>query len=334
MSAPAASVATAQTRSQSFEIVPNQAQLQTVSVDCAGGEVLVGGGYATASRDLRVISSYPDGLLSWTVAVWNPSRNTAPLQVHARCLSGASALNSSQSIMGQPPGVRADCPKGTAVTGGGYRVSWAPRVAGSIVTGSHPTAANGWAVEAAHLPGEAGGSAGPQRIEVFAVCLGGKAQSSTLGAAVAEVAAGTPSCLSVPNFAQQCNFPRTAAQKIGCPVGEVFSSSGYQVTAGTLPNYSVLTAGGEVFEVGGLSRDDSAMAVRLTPVCLTWLENPAPVAMRWAIPVGAGVVLLLLLLGLFLLRSKSKPGGGGGGLEVTVKAQRSAFGFDRLREVP
>src|SRR5687767_12152544 len=112
ISAPAASVATAQTRSQSFEIVPNQAQLQPVSVDCADGEQLVGGGYATESRDLRVISSYPDSLTSWTVVVWNPSRNTAPLRVHARCLSGADGRTSTHSVAGQPPSAQLECPKG------------------------------------------------------------------------------------------------------------------------------------------------------------------------------------------------------------------------------
>lgn len=333
--APAADTATAQTRSQSFEIAPNSAQLQPVSVDCADGQQLVGGGYATQSRDLRVISSYPDSPTSWTVVVWNPSKVTAPLLVHARCLSGADGRTSTHSEAGQPPSAQLECPKGTVVTGGGYLSSWAPRVGGSAVTGSHPSTGNGWAVEAVRLPSDAGGSTGTQKIEVFAVCLGGKAQSATAGAAEARVEAGTPTCLSVPNFAQQCTFPRTASQKLTCAAGEVFSSSGYQVTSGTLPNYSVLTAGGEVFEVGGVTRDDSAMAVRLTPVCLTWLANPAPVSMSWVLPAGGAVLLLLLLLAVFLLRSRSKrPRGGSTGLEVSVKSQRSAFRFDRLREVP
>jgi hypothetical protein len=325
-------VATAQTRSQGFEIAP-QAQLQPVSVACAAGEVLIGGGYETASPDLRVISSYPGSSTSWTVVVWNPSRNTAPLKVHARCLSGADGQGSVQSAAGQPPSTGVDCPNGTVVTGGGYLSSWAPRVGGSVVTGSHPTQGNGWAVEAARLPGDAGGSAGTQKIEVFAVCLGGKAHASTVGAAVTQVAAGTANCLSVPNFAQQCTFPRTASQKLSCPEGEIFSSSGYQVTAGTLPNYSVQTAGGDVFAVSGVSRDDSAMAVRLTPVCLVWAPKPAAVAAWWPLPVGAGFLLLLVLLVVFLVRAKRKPPSGGTGLEVTVKSQRSAFRFDQLREL-
>jgi hypothetical protein len=222
------------------------------------------------------------------------------------------------------------------VTGGGYLSSWAPRGGGSAGTGSHTSTGNGWAVEAARLPSDAGGSAGTQKIEVFAVCLGGKAQSSTAGAAVTDVVAGTPSCLSAPNFAQQCTYPRTASQRLGCSAGEVFSSSGYQVTAGTLPGYSVLTAGGEEFSVGGLSRDNSSMAVRLTPVCLTWLANPVAASMSWVLPAGAAALLLLLLLAVLLLRSKSKKTSpsGGAGLEVSVKSQRSAFRFDRLREVP
>jgi hypothetical protein len=335
ISAPAASSATAQTRSQSFPIAPNQAQLQPVSVRCADGEQLVGGGYATESQGLRVTSSYPDSAASWTVVVWNPSRTTAPLRVHARCLSGADGRTSIQSVAGQPPAERIECPKGTVVTGGGYRSSWAPRVGGPAVTGSHPSTGNGWVVEAARVPGDAGGSAGTQKIEVFAVCLGGKATGSPSSVTMTDVAAGSPSCLAVPNFAQQCTYPRTASQKLGCSSGEVLSSSGYQVTAGTLPGDSVLAAGVEDFAMSGISRDNSPMTVRLTPVCLTWLANPAPVSMPWVWPAGAAALLLLLLLAVLLLRSKKpKPPSGGTGLQVTVKSQRSAFRFDRLREVP
>ncbi|GIH08250.1 hypothetical protein Rhe02_63170 [Rhizocola hellebori] len=337
LSAPAAGVATAQTRSRTFDVLPNQAQLFPLSVECESGEEVVGGGFSSASRELRVISSYPSSPTSWTVVVWNPSKTLAPLQVNVRCLRGADGHTSSQTVAGQPPSAQAQCPSGTVVTGGGYRSSWAPRTGGAVVTGSYPTAGNGWAVEAARLPGDAGGAPGTQKIEVFAVCLGGKASSSTLGAAVTQVEAGTPSCIAVPNFAQQCTFPRTASQKVTCAAGEVFSSSGYQVTSGTLPNYAVLTAGGEIFEVSGASRDNSAIAMRLTPVCLTWLAAPvpAPASLQWALPAGAAV-LLLLLLAVFLVRSRSnrnKKPPGSTGLEVTVKSQRSAFRLDQLREV-
>jgi hypothetical protein len=334
MGAPAADVPTVQTRSQTFDIVPNQA-LQPVSVSCADGEQLVGGGYTTQSRDLRIISSYPESATSWKVVVWSPSKTLAPLQVNVRCLSGGDGRSSIQSVAGLPPSERLECPKGTVVTGGGYLSSWAPRVGGAVVTGSHPSTGNGWAVEAARLPGDAGGSAGTQKIEVFAVCLDGKAQSSTAGAAETPVEAGTPSCLAVPNFAQQCNYPRTVSQMLTCAAGEVFSSSGYQVTSGTLPSYSVLAAGGSEFAVGGLSRDNTAIAVRVTPVCLTFLAAPARASVNWVWPAGAAALLLLLLLGALLLRSrKPKSPSGGTGLEVTVKSQRSAFRFDQLREVP
>ena len=204
ISAPAAGVATAQTRSQRFEVAP-QAQPQPVSVACAAGEVLVGGGYTTTSPDLRVISSYPGSSTSWTVVVWNPSKNTAPVEVQARCLSGADGQSSVQSVAGQPPSARVDCPNGTVATGGGYLSSWAPRVGGPVVTGSHPSPGNGWAVEAARLPGDAGGAAGTQKIEVFAVCLGGKAQASMLGAAVTQVAAGR-------QIASLCRISRSNAR--------------------------------------------------------------------------------------------------------------------------
>ncbi len=334
--APAAGAATAQTRSQTFEIVPSQAQAQPVSSDCAAGEQLIGGGYATASRDLRVISSYPRSSTSWTVVAWNPGKVSVPLQVHLRCLRGGEGQSTVVSVKGRPPSAQADCPNKTVAVAGGYLASWSPRGGGNAVTGSHPAAGNGWGVEAVRLPGDAG-AADTQTVEVFAVCLGG-ASLSPFSPVQANVAAGSPSCLSVPNFAQQCTYPRTATQTLGCAEGEIFSSTGHQVTAGTLPSYSVLAAGGSEFTVNGLSRDESAMAVRLVPVCLTWAsaEPLAPASLRWALPAGLGLLLLLLLLAVYLLRSrsKSKRDGGSGGLEVTVKSQRSAFRLDQLREVP
>ena len=131
----------------------------------------------------------------------------------------------------------------------------------------------------------------------------------------------------MPNFAQQCTFPRTASQKLSCPVGEIFSSSGYEVTAGTLPNYSVQTAGGDIFAVSGVSRDDSAEAVRLTPVCLIWAAKPAPAAASWVLPAGAALLLLLALLVMFsgarqaqTAQRRHRPGGHG-----EIPAQRLPF---------
>lgn len=335
ISAPAADVGTASVRAVTVEVPPNSAP-QPFRIGCAPGQQLIGGGFAPTGRDLRVTSSHPAPDGSWVVEVWNPTKLQQLLRIEANCLTAGEGRSTLHSNAGQAPSVQVNCPQGTIVASGGFASSWTPRVGGAVVVGSYPLAGNGWGVQAVNVPVDTGAAPGTPRIDAFVLCLDGPAKIASARTERLNLNAGEPSCLASPITASVCTFPRSAQASVKCVGDEVLSGVGYEVTAGTMPAFSMLTVNSSQFAVATTSRDNAPLAIRYTWICLTWpAAEPEPVSLAWPIGIGAGVllVLLLALLVTYVVRSRTTPAATAG-LDVVVKSQQSTFRLDRIREVP
>jgi hypothetical protein len=145
----------------------------TVTVTCAGGDVVLSGGWTVAGLAVSdyyagVTSSYPSSASAWTITAHDEGQSDTPhaltVTAYAECLhanfsAGVSAVSSTPSFPsdGLAHAVTVNCAPGSIVTGGGFR--------GTYGTAETIPAANGWTVD---LVTPLGASAKPSSL--FALC--------------------------------------------------------------------------------------------------------------------------------------------------------------------
>jgi hypothetical protein len=140
---------------------------ETVTVTCASGDVVLGGGFDLSDLPAFVSSSYPSSASAWTITAHDEGQDGGShaftVYAYAECLHGN--FSPGVSLISATPSLPADgafheesmsCPAGSVVTGGGFR--------GSNNTDESIPAANGWTVD---LRAPMGGSAAPM---IFALC--------------------------------------------------------------------------------------------------------------------------------------------------------------------
>lgn len=306
---------------------------QEFTVACRAGERVLGGGYARATDDeVQVTSSYP-AEAGWSVRVFNTAKVARALEISVTC-------GTVPSIVASAPGTSIQCPSGTVATGGGYLSEWLPRQGGAAISGSYPATPEGWAVDIVQLPPAPDVRAGAE-VKVFAVCASGVERAGATPKTL-DVPAGTPVCADADVvFAPTCTWPRTGSDMVSC--SDHLVGGGYQVTAGKLPNYSVLTAAASQdswqLSLNGRSDDSRPLSLRLTPMCVTFLtiESADPVAGRdETLPiivfVGAGLLIFLVLI-MVTRRGGSRRPAQHEQVAVVLRAHRGTFRLEELREV-
>ncbi|KAA3647229.1 MAG: hypothetical protein DWQ07_06935 [Chloroflexi bacterium] len=102
--------------------------LETVSVECPVGSVLVSGGFYLSSNDnsVKIIASRKQAN-GWMLAVQNLTNQKQSLRVFATCLSGVDAksyeaVDSDNSVPVVPVSTAPSCAAGGLLTGGGYKI--------------------------------------------------------------------------------------------------------------------------------------------------------------------------------------------------------------------
>jgi hypothetical protein len=129
-------------------------QTTQVTATCPAGTLLSGGGFESPGyamdQPIQMISSNPDGNNGWQVSLWGGV--TFTFTAYAVCLTGAPAGTTSQIIQSNPSSIPslggdgtavAQCPAGTALTGGGF--SWSnPAEANYIPSDSFPRDGMSW----------------------------------------------------------------------------------------------------------------------------------------------------------------------------------------------
>jgi hypothetical protein len=177
----------------------------TVTAACAGGDVIISGGFAFDDFLAFVTSSYPSSPTAWTVTAHDEGQDggshPVTVTVYADCLhanfdAGVSAVSSSPSIPADstPHEVSLACPSGTVVTGGGFR---------SSPTIETIPAANGWT---ANFFVQTGSSAKPALV---ALC------------ASKHLAAG-----SQPNTITHPLLGTGVSMSVACPAGQLLVGGG------------------------------------------------------------------------------------------------------------
>ncbi|MGD8457593.1 MAG: hypothetical protein PVF83_14515 [Anaerolineales bacterium] len=154
----------------------------SVSVDCPGDSIVVSGGFVTNS-DVMVYEQRISGN-GWKAYGKNNGGAVKKLYVYAVCLSNttgsvtthASDANASGGGIGNP---KANCPSGSIITGGGWKVPSDP----DVVVYVSAKNGNGWEIFAHNKTGS------NKSIRVYAVCMsdtsgviGYKSMTSSLSA--------------------------------------------------------------------------------------------------------------------------------------------------------
>jgi hypothetical protein len=181
---------------------------ETVTATCAGGDVLLGGGWAVDDFLAFVTSSYPSSATAWTVTAHDEGQDGGShaftITAYAECLHGnfspgISAVSATPSIPKDSTyhEKTVNCPSGSVVTGGGFR--------GTNGTGENIPAANGWT---AGLGVQLGSSASPS---LYALC------------ATAHLSAG-----SHPKTTSHPVLGKGADLTVGCPAASMLLSGGVQ----------------------------------------------------------------------------------------------------------
>lgn len=332
------------------------------TIACAPGEQLLSGGYVRdqqsggtapfpSDNQLRVISSFPSdaqGLpvagggqaTAWTVSLFSASRAVRTLRILVTCLVGGEStvgVYASRPSSGSRVPSAAECPAGTARTGGGYALQWQIRHGAVAVYGSYPAGARGWGVEVG--TGPAGGSP----TTVYVVCHTGPVTPVEVAPVVFELQAKSREC--VPGIAAAaCLLPRDGTGIGHCPAGAVLAGGGYRLEepAAALLEYAVLAdgpTGNREWNVRAVAFTTTAEPARmsLTPVCLA--AAPAPDGPVSNLPNGdggrrnmlltlaaglLGLLVLVLLAVLALRRSRRRdPAPPAVRIEVVVRATRA-----------
>jgi len=151
-------------------IPPNSSEHTTVS--CPYGSVVVSGGFA-AGNAIRVWHFMKDGL-GWRIHATNSSSSERLLNVYATCLynSGGSVSQELNQVHINPNGntnLKADCPSGSVVTGGG----WVIGTSDSVRLYNSSQYGNAWQIWV-----ENSASNSPL-INVYAICLSGVSGSTS-----------------------------------------------------------------------------------------------------------------------------------------------------------
>jgi hypothetical protein len=128
---------------------------ETVTVTCASGDYLLGGGYAVDDFLAAISSSYPASATAWTVTAHDEGQDGGShaftITAYAECLHGN--VSPGISAVSATPSVPSDgafheeslnCPAGSVVTGGGFR---------GMETDENIPATNGWTVDLGASPG-------------------------------------------------------------------------------------------------------------------------------------------------------------------------------------
>jgi len=249
---------------------------------------LVSGGYIVPNQPVAAVFSYPsdakgtparsgDQARAWTIGVTNATKTTQVIQVVAACLVGGDGQSSVQAVtethLENAFTMAAECPDGTARTGGGYRWEYAPpKLAALAVNGSYPQADRRWSIDATTLSSDPNAKAGAFA-SAYAVCLSGGVATTLGGPVRLDVQSGQPDCSTVNQLAF-CAVPRNGVQSARCATDQVLGGGGYHVTAGTLPGpYSVRgdtpsREGGWSIVVGGVSANSDPISLDVTALCL------------------------------------------------------------------
>lgn len=355
-----AELGTPTVRSRTVEFGPGRVP-QAFTVPCAPGEHLLSGGHASTDQDLRVLASLPSdeqGLAvaggsqprAWTVRVLDERASGGTLRISALCLAGSEV---TAGVFASPPATgaaippQAQCPAGTARSGGGHAAEWHSRLGAAAVTGSRPAGERGWAVDAALSSGQA--LRATEWITTYAVCLTGPVRPI----AVEDVEFGLDTlareCL--PGVAANvCLVPRLGVATAYCPPGSLATGGGHQLLdPAPLREYRLLENGPSAYatwtvRAAGYSSGTSPVRMRLSPVCLFPAATPdAPVKdllpdsgadRNRALALGGGLLALLLLALLALLavrraRRRAEPAAG---IEVVVRQVRTRYRTDAYRE--
>jgi len=274
------------------------------------------------------------------------------------CLAGSDGQSSVQTVtethLENSFTMAAECPDGTARTGGGYRWEYAPpKLAALAVTGSYPQADRRWSIDATTVANDPNAKAGAFA-SAYAVCLAGGITATASLPARLDVQSGQPDC-STFNQLAFCAVPRNGVQSARCATDQVLGGGGYHVTVGTLPGpYSVRVdtasrEGGWSIVVGGVSPKPDPISLDVIALCLAAVVvTPTPdggtvtASWDWPLITGVGlavlVLLLLLVTALALRRALRRPRGRDRQvqlpqLDVVVRATRSAFRPNEIREV-
>ncbi len=352
---------------------------QRFTVDCGPDEEVLSGGYSAPDPAVRVVSSYPsnpqgvatpDGARprSWTVGV-APLDEEGPrprLSLAATCLAGDAGAASRVAVLTQTRAesaysLTADCPTGTARTGGGHASLWpsdSDNAGLAVVRSSYPVA-RGWRVDVTNSPIE---GPLPPTASVYAVCLAsGDLEVAEREPVNVDLVAGPPACDEV-----SCVTSRSGVRTVQCGEGQLFAGAGYQISDPSLSLDSVriatpaagpvvaTPAAGPVWTVVVSGSTQLPATAQPTPIRMVVrtlrlvaepavsTAGPAPTTENPALPppelqarsdfsvlVGAGSIVLALLLLLLLLALRASRRGGrrrlAGSVEVVVRGVRTGY---------
>jgi hypothetical protein len=175
---------------------------------CAGGDQLVSGGYAITPTSYVPTASFPSSAQQWTVEASAGGTDPLTVTAYANCLRAAFSIGAAivTDTLAYPAGLSSgpavDCPSGTTITGGGFKVS----TAGTLIESTFPAFFGG----ASPYFTFADVAPGPGTAETFAICANTAAIVTTVVDNRVSVSSGAATHLAV-----------------GCPAGQLLVGGGF-----------------------------------------------------------------------------------------------------------
>jgi hypothetical protein len=205
--------------------------IRSVTAACEKGEEAVGGGYGVqASRytepltgavplnQFPVLASYPSSPTSWTVTVYNRSREPVLVTAHVECLSvGAGTRIVSAPVGIGYPATRVECPRDTTmVTGGGWRITGTTEYEGLVDILDSYAIGTSWKV-VARPPAGSIAKIPPMQVTGYAVCAGKPLVPGSYQPVMAVAPAGPK------------DMATDATVEVGCADGELLTGAGHHM---------------------------------------------------------------------------------------------------------
>ncbi|MBN2086021.1 MAG: hypothetical protein JW748_12450 [Anaerolineales bacterium] len=185
---------------------------------CDAGSVVTGGGFSV-NLGMHVYTQAKNGN-GWAVVVKNNTATAQNLTVYAICLtlpSVSTTMASASVSVGAHGNIKADCPVGSVVTGGGFT----GKPDGSLWTYLSAQSGNGWSVSAKNS------AAVTQEFEAYAVCLSDAPVTTSSSTGYKDLAPGA-----------------TGLAEVVCPAGQVITGGGWSLND-DLTVFAALMSGGK-----------------------------------------------------------------------------------------
>lgn len=246
------------------EIPVSPGSSATSNSSCQGKEQMVGGGYYIAGNKVSADVSYPSTQNSWVATLRNTTHKTLHITAFVDCLVADFTIN-TKLIIGENAGVnsndgskmltvRARCPDGSILTGGGYLTE---TLSGTVEVSSPDKDQNQWLV-ISHSLGH-----NPMKVQSFAIC------------ATAHLSAMLPRLHGEFTIAGGADAQSTKS----CPEDALLTSGGYATSDVSVPgtSYAVnspdsvaVSSPGPVTQwlIGGSSFDGKPHQVSIWVVCI------------------------------------------------------------------